>query len=367
METQDLIVNRAHLREAEIVTAQQPDLVQGEALLRIDSFALTANNITYAVAPEVIGYWNFFPVERSGWGRIPVWGFAEVIASEYAGLDLGTRLYGYMPMSRTLVIKPDKMTPHGLLDSAAHRQDMAVIYNQYSKTEADPAWSAEREGMISLFRPLFTTSFLLDDVHRAAETFGAETLILSSASSKTALGLAYLMARTRPKGLKIIGLTSPRNVEFCAALGVYDDILPYDEINQLPRVATAFVDMAGNADVLRAIHGHLGDALKNSCRVGLTHWQNTANFVEGLSGGPKPYFFFAPTYAQQRIADWGRAGFQSRLAEAWGAFISDASAWLQLRHRAGAEAVKAQYLQMLIGQIDPAEGHVLSMWDRDVG
>ncbi|MEO0390725.1 MAG: DUF2855 family protein, partial [Pseudomonadota bacterium] len=314
---QALIVNRANLAEAEVIPQPDPVLTDGQALIRVDQFALTANNITYAVAPDQIGYWNFFPAARAGWGHIPVWGFGEVVGSQSA-LAVGARYYGYFPMASHVVVEPGPVKPHGFADRAAHRQPMAAIYNQYADVQADPAWAPDREGLISLFRPLFTTSFLLHDTHARAEMFGAQQVLLSSASSKTALGLAFLLHRS---GMRTVGVTSPSNVAFCEGLGVYDVVITYDAVAEMPQAPTAFVDMAGSAPVLRSVHKHFGDALLNSCRVGLTHWQDSANWVEGLEGGPKPYFFFAPTYAEERIADWGAAGFQARLAEAWGAFI----------------------------------------------
>lgn len=359
---QDLIVNRADLSDTKVVTAEFPDTPDdGACLLRIDRFSLTANNITYAVAPESIGYWNFFPSDVEGHGRVPVWGYAEVVASAHPQVPVGKRVYGYLPMSTHLMIRPGKVTEYGMIDTVDHRQPMAAIYNQYSFADADPAYAPDHEGIISLLRPLFTTSFLLDDYHRKNDCFGATQLILSSASSKTALGMAYLMHRDKPRGLKIIGLTSPGNVAFTKSLSVYDQVLTYDAIETLPRDKTAFVDMAGNADTLRTVHAHFHDMLTNSCRVGLTHWQNTSNFVDGLSGGPKPAFFFAPTYAQDRIKDWTPAGFQQRVGEASAAFFGAAAGWMQIHETHGPEGVQSVYIEMLNGWIDPSIGHVLSM------
>ena len=43
--------------------------------LAIVSFALTANNITYAAFGDAMNYWQFFPVpgdDGAAWGCIPV-------------------------------------------------------------------------------------------------------------------------------------------------------------------------------------------------------------------------------------------------------------------------------------------------------
>lgn len=357
---QDLIVNRADLSDIRAEPSEFPsDLPDGACLLKIDSFALTANNITYAVAPPALKYWEFFPANHDGFGRIPVWGFAEVIHSAHPQIPVGKRVYGYLPMSTHLMVQPGRITPFGFTDTSAHRAEGAPIYNQYAFTDSDPNWQSEQESLISLFRPLFTTSFLLDDLHRSQDLFGAKQIILSSASSKTAFSLAHLLSQDQAGDCSIVGLTSAGNRDFVQKLGCYDRVATYDELNDLPKIPTAFVDMAGNVDLLRNVHSHFDDALKNSCRVGLTHWQSTGA-VEGLPG-PRPEFFFAPTYALDRIKDWGNDGFQSRLTAAWQGFIGPASGWINVVESRGAEAAMATYLATLRGKTPPTDGHILSL------
>ena len=43
-------------------TAELP-LGEGEVRVRIDKFALTSNNITYAAFGDAMNYWNFFPAQ----------------------------------------------------------------------------------------------------------------------------------------------------------------------------------------------------------------------------------------------------------------------------------------------------------------
>jgi Protein of unknown function (DUF2855) len=51
-------------------------------------FALTANNITYAVIGEELKYWQLFPAPE-GYGNVPVRGFGEVIAAKHPGIAVG--------------------------------------------------------------------------------------------------------------------------------------------------------------------------------------------------------------------------------------------------------------------------------------
>ena len=358
-----VVVDRSDLHRCKFVgapSADQIDLQPGQALLRVASFAFTANNVTYAVAGDMLSYWSFFPAE-SGWGRIPVWGFAEVIASRHDRLSPGTRVFGYLPMSTHLVVEPEHVTRGGFVDASPHRAALPLPYNQYTLVAGDPSYDAAREAEQMLFRPLFTTSFLLDDFLADNGDFGAEAVVLASASSKTAYGLAFLLS-TRTSGRKeVIGLTSAGNAGFVRELGCYDRVVPYADIASLPQTPATFVDMAGDAGVVRAIHQHYRNNLKHSCSVGLTHWENPAAPGEELPG-PTPTFFFAPTQLEKRRHDWGLDAFQRKYAGAWQRFLTFIAPHLQVRHGHGPAAVEECYRAMLEGRATPREGHILSLW-----
>ena len=57
----DFELNRKDLHDSRFVVGEPPSLADGEALLRVESFGLTANNITYAVFGDAMNYWDFFP------------------------------------------------------------------------------------------------------------------------------------------------------------------------------------------------------------------------------------------------------------------------------------------------------------------
>src|SRR5437870_8377582 len=122
-------VARDDLRHATWVDEPTADLVPGQALLRVDHFALTANNVTYAVFGDAMRYWSFFPT-TPGRGRVPVWGYADVEASRAQGMDEGQRVYGYLPMATHLAVTPDRITSGTFVDAAAHRAELPPVYNQ---------------------------------------------------------------------------------------------------------------------------------------------------------------------------------------------------------------------------------------------
>ncbi|MFP5487758.1 MAG: DUF2855 family protein, partial [Acidimicrobiia bacterium] len=251
-----VMVDRGDYRNVRTFATTPRELADGEARLRVRSFGLTANNVTYAAAGDLIGYWSFFPAPdtRDGvpWGRVPVWGFADVVESRADGVREGERLFGYLPMSTELVIEPARVSEGSLVDGAAHRASLPIVYNQYVRCAADPAYSPDHEAEQMLYRPLFFTSFLIDDVLDDHDLYGADTVVLASASSKTAFGTAYLLARR--EGVRVIGLTSPGNAAFVRSLGCYDQVYGYDELDELPDGRVAVVDMSGDRDVVRAVH-----------------------------------------------------------------------------------------------------------------
>jgi hypothetical protein len=318
----------------------------GEAIFRIDSFALTANNATYAAHGEDMAYWRFYPAPE-GFGIVPVWGFATCVASRAEGIAEGARVYGYWPMASHARLRPVRVSPRGFTDGAAHRQGLAAVYNSYVAADIAEGFGDERA--YSLFRPLYMTSFLLDD--RIAEIEGLTTAVLSSASSKTALGLAHALKRRG--GVRVIGLTSAANAAFTRGTGLYDEVVAYDG----PLAAsgpTAFVDFAGNGAVRAHSAAALGDALTAIVIVGDTHWD--AHPGAPPSSGPRPEFFFAPDRVAKRTADWGAAGLQARVEDAWQAFLGSAATWLRYDEAAGAEATMAAWHDIVAGKADPAVG-----------
>ncbi len=278
---QDFIVRRDNLRICKVVPAAAPQtLAPEQVLLRVDEFAFTSNNVTYAAFGEAMSYWNFFPAPE-GWGRIPVWGFGTVLDSSIDAIKPGERFYGYYPMSGWVLVQPERANDSGFFDGAAHRKPLHAVYNQYLRTTTDPGYDPAREA---------------------------------------------------------------------------EQTLPRD-------TATVYVDMSGDGAVRSALHHHFADNLKYSCAVGGTHWDALA----GGSGlpGPRPTLFFAPAQIKKRMADWGPAELQKRIAAAWKAFLgavaSPSKGWMKVVRGKGPAQVERVYLDMLDGRAKPDEGHVLAL------
>ena len=349
-------VTRSEIARSRIVPLEAPPLGEGEVRLRVESFSVTANNVTYALIGDQFGYWNFFPGEGE-WGVVPMWGHAVVEASEHPDIAVDERVYGYLPMATHLDVLPGKVGPGGFTDMAAHRQPMSPIYNQYSRLAADPEHDPAREAERMIFGPLFKTGFLIEAMMRREGWFGAEAVILTSASSKTALALASV-ARDKSPGIVRIGLTSAGNVGFVESTGLYDRVLAYDAISDLQRQRSVSVDFAGNAMVLRAIHETLGELLAYSCLVGATHVDGRA-FGGAALPGPAPILFFAPDHAVATIAELGPKGFGEAVGASWKRFVGEMGGTVSVDERHGLEAAADAFAATVKGAADPSRGIVI--------
>ncbi len=349
-------VRKADWKQTRFVEGPVPELAAGQVLFRLDRFALTANNITYAVAGDGIGYWRFFPCEE-GWGRIPAMGFADVVRSTHPDVAEGTRCFGFYPMGRYLVIEPGMVSPGQIVDGAPHRTGLAPVYAQYLPTTGDAVYARMREDAILLMRGLFMTSFLADDALAESDYSGARSVLISSASSKTSIALAFQLQQAGRA--RAIGLTSARNEDFVRKLGFYDQVVSYDQVDSLAIEPIAFVDMAGDGPVNAAVHRHFGDELKVDLRIGVTHW--SAERSNEILPGPKPTPFFAPGQIVKRTKDWGGQGLAERIGGAWTKFCDASDAWLHVERHGGRVALERVYAETLAGCTRPADGHVISL------
>jgi hypothetical protein len=366
MKTTEFLVQKSDLAQAELRRSESVALAPGQIRLRIELFSFTANNITYASFGDVMKYWDFYP-RQDEWGMIPVWGFANVTESLCEGISTGQRFYGYYPMSSEVVLTPARVSAQGFGVNDGPRAKLAAVYNQYTNCATDPFYAHGSEAVQCLLRPLFITSWLIDDFLADNDFFGSEAVLLSSASSKTAYGTAFCLAQRhkdqkKDERPKIIGLTSPNNLAFCESLGCYDQLITYDALESLSStLPCTYVDFAGNAALRKRVHTHF-TALRYSSSIGGTHVGELGGAKDLPS--PKATLFFAPAQIAKRRDDWGGAVLGQRLVQSWQGFaarVSDpAKPWLQVEQFNAATALQA-YETLLKGQTDPRTGQVWSL------
>ena len=350
-----LHVDRRSYGTTRLIEEAEPELAPDHVRLTIEQYALTANNITYAQVGDRLAYWDFYPV-TADWGNVPAMGYASVTESNVDGVPVGSRYYGWYPMSTSVDIQAVP-THDGFRDDGPHRRPHATVYRGFTATDRDAmATTAEDEPRHALLRGLFATGFLADAFFASDDYRGAEQAVVLSASSKTAIG--YAASATRTGAVRCVGVTSPGNVDFVRSLGYYDDVVTYDELADIAVVPSVVIDMAGLGSAVAAVHAHLRDDVRYSMVVGKSHHDSRPAMVEH---GPTPEMFFAPGAVAERLAEWGAADYQRRLRDGLTTFIADSHTWLTVDERRGPSAAQAAWNELYAGDVAPSSGLVASL------
>ncbi|MEY4025303.1 MAG: hypothetical protein RL438_816 [Actinomycetota bacterium] len=348
-----LEIDRSNIRHFRVHTAEPVVLAPGEVRLTLERFALTSNNISYALSGDLLDYWGFFPAE-AGWGRLPAMGYGIVSESANPDIAVGGRYFGFFPVGNEHIVQA-QLSRNGFIDAGAHREKHAMAYRAFDKV---PDTEGENDNAMLIFRGLFMTSFLAEDFLREQNFYHATQVLITSASSKTSIALAHCLRANSV--MHVVGLTSDANVDFVTSVGEYHDVVTYSEISSLDSsIQTVIVDMAGNPEIIALVHTHFGDTLKYSCSIGATHWDQTSQRVD--IPGPKPQFFFAPSQISKRSKEWGREELNNRLETALSTFIEGSKQWLRIEHLHGAEAASDIYSQLVAGKMSPEVGNILSL------
>ena len=362
MSATDLIVARGDLASARLIepVAADTDLATGQVLVQVDQFALTTNNMSYARAGDYLGYWNFFPApDPTADGRLPVWGYATVVASACPDVPVGEEIFGYLPVGRRWIMTPGHVSELAWMDTADHLEATHPWYNRYYRTANDPVTQAGFRDIQPVLWALFMTGWEMANDLIADEAAAVDTVVVTSASSKTAWSLAWSLRGTAHR---VVGLTSPGNVDFTESLGCYDEVIAYGDADPAAIAGrVALVDMAGNETIARSMHEGLGDRLVRSVRIGGTH--RGAGASPGDMPGPERSFFFIPDVAETKAAAVGQAAYHDGFAAAWGAFAAWAKPLLRVEHGVGAEAMLAAYDAMQAGSTDPTLAQLYSYAD----
>ncbi len=354
-----LVVRRSDPSDISAREEAAGPLADGQVRLRVDLFGLSSNNISYALYGDMLGYWDYFPVDDDH-GCVPVWGFADVTESGHEQLPVGARLFGYLPMGEELVITPASITDLAVDDASPHRAGLHPWYNRYYRCDTDPVWTAGGEPMQATMWALFMTGWAL--ANQLAETAG--TVVVSSASSKTALALAWTLHHHH-NDITVVGATSPRNLAFVETTGAYDHVVAYGALTPGGGGAlddvdgpAAFVDAAGSPAIRERVHAELGTRLIDSVGLGATH--QGAGTATGELSGPTPRFFFIPDVAEQLAETAGRASYHADFAAAWKRFARWIDETLTVESGSGVDEITAAYRKAMVGGVGPEAARVLT-------
>ncbi|MFQ3236880.1 MAG: hypothetical protein ACI9C4_002454 [Paraglaciecola sp.] len=361
LQISEVWINKDDISQAKIVEREfnTQSLGADQVLLKTDTFGFSANNITYALFGDKMGYWGFFPADE-GWGKVPVWGFATVVASTHPNVVPGEKVFGYLPMASHLVLTAGKTSVSHFYDVDVKRKSISPVYDNYLRCAKDPGYQLKREAWQLNYRPLFMTSFVLDDFVGEQLSPDIQNIIVTSASSKTAYGTAFLLQNhkaVRDQHYKVVGLTSKANKAFVDELGCYDQVVDYADIDQLSAQGNSWLlDFAGNKPLIVNLHKRLSSHLTRMLFIGATDVQAQENKPEGSLPGE---VFFAPGQVKKRTHEWGAEMFSQKYALAWQQFSKHIHGKVSVANHRGVNAIEEVYQQGLVGTLDNRKINVL--------
>ena len=243
------------------------------------------------------------------------------------------------------------------MDMSPHRAELPAVYNAYARISNESWYDGSMDDERMLLFPLYATSYCIADFLADNDFFGASRIIVGSASSKTAIGLAYGLRDLAPTQQRV-GLTSDRNAEQVEALGLYDEVYTYDKLSSIdPARPTVIVDMSGNGAMLSHLHAHLGDNMRFTSNVGITHYD--ANEMGPHFIAERSAMFFAPGHIKKRAEDWGPGVFEKRALEFWHGATLESRSWLTMQHYDGMTGLAGAYESVLGAKLPPSSGAIV--------
>jgi hypothetical protein len=327
------------LRTTRVVADPLPEPGPGSLLLRVERFTLSSNNVTYARNGDALGYWTPFPAGEPGWGRVPAWGAARVVAGDAALAAPGELLIGFLPMATHVFVRAEPR-PNGVRATAPERSAMVPLYRDLMRADdgiGDPELAVR----------LGTTATQLAGA--VGESKPAQ-VVFSSATSRTALTTAVVL---RDAGVRVVGLTA--RTDLAARAEAFDEVRSYVDIGGVSGVpGTVYVDVAGRADVTAEVHRILGAALVRSIRVGATHPsdRDPAAAPPALPGPPVERF----NVGTRRIAVADRIGEPAMEAlerESVPKLAAWAAKHLAVARFAGLEQARQVWQRLCAGEVAP--------------
>ncbi len=384
---------RDDIKETVVLRDELPPLEQSEIRLRVDKIGLSANNLFYAQMGEApfLKFFAVYPLGDSNkhLANVPAWGVATVTESRNPEFSAGDRFRGFLHMTNVVQMKA-RRTPEGFTAYGGDRDKINPAYNGFLTVDPDGhspiRGSGQKADLAMASAPGAGSGFIMAELLRMNDFYGANSVVLSSASSKLSLATALLLRKERDEGRleKIVGYTAETNADFVRSTELYDDVVTYDA--GLPgdeHLRHLLVDVAGDAQIYKRSQAKFVKAFA----VGGTHSDAESSVFTafGPSGflkmiaemmgpafikkwaarnlRPKLEMFFAPSVIQDLLARWGREEMDARSDAALTAFVDAAvdGGWIKVSRSETPEAAQAAYRRIVEGRVPPSEAVILAL------
>lgn len=366
----------------------EPTQQSGTVSLEILKSGLTANNTFYLRFgdKDPFNFFHCYPVDSTAelvqdkstshdeFVHPPAWGVAQVVASTIDEIVVGTKYLGHLPIATSVTFKDVSVNEEG--NMVVKRPKVDAAYNVFRKIDPDDALLTEEYGDLALVCwPGIMTGFGCFSTLQMKGYYGADNLVITSASSKVALALAFYL---KDSGKNVVGYTSKSNVPFCQSTGLYSQILDYDA-DLDPEKKYVFIDIVGRSDIysknkscvtkLIAIGNTVG-ATGKDVTFGLFPPFATLKFLLTILGAPRwTRSWMNPVHDlylvldghEELKEDWGLDKYKTLLKENTHAFCKNATFWITTHKCDTEDAIKKGFADVIEGKVAPSQAVILDV------
>ncbi|ARN75722.1 DUF2855 family protein [Oceanicoccus sagamiensis] len=388
-----LATDRKNLEKTTLLTDELPALADNEIRLSVDKVGLSANNHFYLQMGNApfLKFFSVYPLndQYKHLANMPAWGVATIIESANPEFSVGERFRGFLHISNVVQMKA-KRSADGFTAYGGKRDKLNQAYNGFVQLKDDSnspiKGTGDKSDLAMTAAPSALSGFMLYELLKMNDFYQANSVVLTSASSKFSLATALLLQDDRKTGAlqAVIGYTAKSNADFVKNTGLYDIVLSYeDDIPNDQALTPVLVDIAGDA----VIYKRIKQSLIKTLAVGGTHSNAKASTFTafGPSGilkmmidmmAPKPVqkwaaktfnppleMFFAPTVIDELLARWGKDDMEKKSDIALTRFVDAAidNHWIKVAKSEEIAEIEAAYLRIVNGEVPPNEAVILSL------
>lgn len=183
--------------------------------------------------------------------------------------------------------------------------------------------------------------------------------------------------------MKVIGLTSKRNMGFTKRLGLYHEVISYDDINEKSfdsGVRAIYIDVAGSDRLNKKLLTVQGPAFVAMIKLGMSNvtptkldatnvWTKNTTLEEtgARSTCAKALEFenfFMVEWLAVRVKQLSVKEIVGMQVDAWKQLLVNAKDWVEITRVYGGEKVQAAYDFALKNGLRAEDGYVWSLWNE---
>eukprot|EP00927_Polykrikos_kofoidii_P080152 TRINITY_DN77022_c0_g1_i1.p1 TRINITY_DN77022_c0_g1~~TRINITY_DN77022_c0_g1_i1.p1 ORF type:complete len:496 (-),score=63.70 TRINITY_DN77022_c0_g1_i1:25-1512(-) len=354
-----------------VQTRSVPELQERQVLLQVDKFSFSHLSLGYLLKGFLRSFAVFHQIHPSSEDktfRSGCWGIATILETNHSKVTAGTRLFGFFPPCRYAVCSVGAVvapaTPSDTARIVLSSDDVPFNFSRFLECEvldpgmcADPSWDDWR---IAMKEP-YTAAFYMDE-QLLVETGMIKRVIISCASAKTAIALAYCL---RMRGMaNVIGVTSESHREFASSTDLYHEVISYDEVQSLPTNQCAvFVDFRCDEGLRQTIAKRLGTQLMCSMLVGPSTFQKKATELRFEQARGREVSFDEAAWRQRRrrVAEVTQTNRDETLRYSFAAFVERMRRHIRLRTVSGSSAFIEMYASVYSNLSPPGEAYICSL------